>query len=453
MKEENKMTVIDIEVELNGEKVVVSIGKKTEQDHPYYQENVNFQEQADRIVACRIAMLEKFPFWGHLVTRLKMTEKLWAITAFTDGKIIGYDPYFIAKLTMKQIVYLLGHEVLHAAFDHLGRGNFGSKKERQMLGIAADFDVNKICIKEKMGDPIGRQIRLADLCDPETYKTFFAAKPKELFYLHDEKYDGWAFEEIYEDLLKHEQQMKDAASCGGKQGEMGLEEFLDMVDKEHPDLPEEERQELRNKMRQAIMQAAEVCKNGAANIPSEFQRMIDGWTESKIDWRQYITSKIQSQITSDFTYARLGRRSFSGQFVFPARTKEPCISVDIAIDASGSISTDDMKVFLGEVNGIMSQFRDFRLGVFSFDTVVYNYKVFTTENSHELMDYVVVGCGGTDFSAIFDFLKEMNHTPELLVVMTDMGTYDWGDPNYCDAVFLNYCGGDSKAPYGVTIKY
>jgi predicted metal-dependent peptidase len=102
--------------------------------------------------------------------------------------------------------------------------------------------------------------------------------------------------------------------------------------------------------------------------------------------------------------------------------------------------------FLGEVKGIMEMFPQFRLGLATFDTKVYNYRVFSQENADEILTYEVKGGGGTAFEAVFDFMEENEIEPNTMVMFTDgypCGT--WGNESYCDTLFIIH-GSDSIVP-------
>jgi len=104
---------------------------------------------------------------------------------------------------------------------------------------------------------------------------------------------------------------------------------------------------------------------------------------------------------------------------------------------------------LSEVRGIMEQFQDFRVKVWCFDTQVYNYQEFTPQNIDEFEDYAITGGGGTDFDANWTFMKENDIHPERFIMFTDGYPWNsWGDPDYCDTVFIIHGSDDIKPPFG-----
>ena len=123
---------------------------------------------------------------------------------------------------------------------------------------------------------------------------------------------------------------------------------------------------------------------------------------------------------------------------------------------SGSIGDEQASVFLGEVQNIMSQYQDYNIKVWCFDTKVYNEQDFTADNGNELSQYQLMGGGGTDFNANWEYMKEQDITPKRFIMFTDGYPWDsWGDDNYCDTVFVIHSNHDKnlQAPFGITCHY
>jgi predicted metal-dependent peptidase len=130
------------------------------------------------------------------------------------------------------------------------------------------------------------------------------------------------------------------------------------------------------------------------------------------------------------------------------------LEVDICIDTSGSVSESMIRDFLGEVQGIMEQYTNFKVSVWTFDTRVYNRQEFTPQNLDELVEYDVQGGGGTDFMVNWEFMKREEIEPHRFIMMTDgYPCGSWGDENYCETVFLIHGSKDIVAPFGTTVYY
>jgi predicted metal-dependent peptidase len=392
-------------------------------------------EALEKLTVARVKMLFQTPFWGNIATRFALeANDDWCTTAATDGKKIYYNPEFIMKLTDKECIFLIGHEVLHVIYDHLGR--FGDR-DKQLSNIAADYCVNATLVTERLGELI------------HTVPV-----------LYDKKYHEWSFEQVYDDLLQNADQLQ--MSGAGGLGDKVLDDHLDgdgdgESDGEgeggnggKPKLSKDQLQEIQNDIRSAILSAAQAV--GVGNVPGNLKRFIKDLTEPKMDWRTVLHQQIESQLRNDFTWMKQSRRSQSCDAFLPGRRKDPAVEVDLALDMSGSIGEAEIRSFFSEVQGIISQFGAYKISVLCWDTKVYNYKEYTEDDSEGLMEYEPMGGGGTDASCIFEFYKDMDKVPKQLVVFTDGEIYNWGDPDFCSTSWIikNRYRKNIVAPFGDT---
>ena len=107
------------------------------------------KEVLDKIIVARVGLLLRHPFFGNMATRLKIQScDDWCPTAATDGRHLYYNTQFFNELTEKQIEFVIAHEILHCAFDHLTR-----REDRQptLHNIACDYLVNNLLVREGIG--------------------------------------------------------------------------------------------------------------------------------------------------------------------------------------------------------------------------------------------------------------------------------------------------------------
>ena len=400
----------------------------------------------DKLVTARIALLLKQPFFGNLATRLKIVNADdWCPTAATDGRHFYYNTEFIDSLTPRETEFLFGHEVLHCVFDHFQLR--AGTRDAQIWNIAADYAVNQILVDNRIGDM------------PKDDK----GKDKGF---QDDKYRDVASEQIYDELYKKAK--KNGRSMLDKLGKL-LDEHIDW-DKDSqgniegkgkqgkgggaPKYTKEELKKIKDEMKEAMISAAQ--STGAGNLPGAIQRMIQELTEPKMNWREIIQQQIVSTMKSDYTFMKPSRRSWHMDAILPGMINTDKIDICLALDASGSISEEMCREFLSEVRGIMDQYKDFRIHLWTFDTAVFNPQIFTPDNADELEDYVLGSGGGTDFDCNWEYMKAEGIEPKKFIMFTDGYPYDsWGDPDYCDTVFLinNRYERNIEAPFGLTVAY
>ena len=130
----------------------------------------------DKIIIARVSLLLKHPFFGNMATRLKIQEgEDWLPTAATDGRHIYFNRGFFEKLTVKQVEFVIAHEILHNVFDHMGRRE---SRNAKIFNIAADYCVNGQLVRDRIGDHNIPDIKI----------------------FHDQKYYGMGAEEVYDQI-------------------------------------------------------------------------------------------------------------------------------------------------------------------------------------------------------------------------------------------------------------
>jgi len=391
----------------------------------------------EKLTTARVGLLLKAPFFGNMATRMRLIESSdWCPTAATNGRDFMYNTEFVKKLSVKKLEFLFAHEICHAIFDHFGR--VGSR-DRMLANIAQDYAVNQILVDER----IGEKITEVKIC-------------------YDPKYRGMAWEEIY-DILWEQAEKIPMSQLLSQLGEL-LDEHIKEQEgagagddktkdgKSKPSLSKEEAEKLRQEIKEAMIQSAAAA--GAGKTPAGIMRMIKNLTEPKMDWRQLVQQEIQSIVRNDYSFTRVNRKSMHSGAVLPGMKEATTIDVAIAIDMSGSIGEEDATVFLSEIKGIMDQYEDFRINLWCFDTEIYNHKVITHDEAHELEEYEPQGGGGTDFEVNFTFMEENGIQPKKFIMFTDgYPCGSWGPEDFCDTIFIVKGNTSAEAPFGQTVIY
>jgi predicted metal-dependent peptidase len=398
----------------------------------------------ERIIVSRVGLLLRHPFFGNMATRLRiLAADDWLPTAAVDGRNLYFNTQFFNAMSNKEIEFVIAHEILHCVFDHLGRRE---NRHPMLYNIAADYIVNNTLVRDRIGD-----------------------KPKLVECYQDFKYEGWTSEDVYDDLL--DQIEKNGQDALEGQGEM-LDEHMDWGDDGEGDgdgeettdkngnkiskkpgkYSEEELRNIKDEVKENMISAAQSA--GAGNVPSGVSRMIKELTEPKMNWRELLRQQIQSTIRNDFTYARPNRKSQHTGAVLPGMNFSDTIDLCIALDMSGSIGQEQAADFLGEIKGIMDEYQDYYIKLWCFDTGVYGEEDFSADNGKELTEYEIIGGGGTDFMANWDYMREHDIVPKKFIMFTDMFAWDsFGEPDYCDTIFINHGRPGFEAPFGITAEY
>ena len=316
-------------------------------------------------------------------------------------------------MTTKEIEFVIAHEILHCVFDHMKRRE---DREPQLHNIACDYIVNNTLMDQNIGE-----------------------KPKDVQIFQDYKYSGWSSEAVYDDIYK---KGKKAMEKLGKlldehidwekeQGAgAGKGKDKDKKGSKQPTYSKAEMDKIRDEIKESMIQSAQAA--GKENLPEAVKRIIDQFTEPKMNWRELLQQQIDSVLKNDYSWARPSRKGWHSGVILPGTLNEQTIDLAIAIDTSGSIREEQTKDFLSEVQGIMDQYRDYKIKIWCFDTEVHNEQDITPHEG-DLQSYEIQGGGGTDFDCNFEYMKENDIQPKKFIMFTDGYPWEsWGDDSYCD---------------------
>jgi predicted metal-dependent peptidase len=378
-------------------------------------------------------MLLKYPFWGPLAARLKLEECDWCPTLATDGRSFYYNPDFIQKLDEQELIFGFGHELGHIIFDHMSRRG---DRNPQVWNMAGDYVINGMLVREG----IGRAIQAVPI-------------------LLDSKYTGKTADEVYDELMSNAVEIKmtldmhmDPDGDGDGEGE-GEDDSKDGKGRpKMKPLTEEEKKALRDEWREAVLQAAKNA--GAGNVPGDIQRLVKDITAPVMDLKDLLRIQFSGSLKSDYTWMRPNRKAWHTGAVLPGQLPGEELDIVVALDASGSIGEDMLSDFLGMVQGSLDQFTSYKVRIITFDTSVYNEDEFTSDDGRDMGEYNIQGGGGTAFECVWQWMKDNEVHPHQLVMFTDgYPCGSWGDPDYCDTLFVVHGSRDITAPFGITANY
>ena len=394
------------------------------------------REVREILTTARVGLLLKASFFGNLATRLKLVNAdEWCPTAATDGRNFYYNSRFIKMLKPKEVEFLFGHEVLHCVYDHFGRRG---DRDPQLWNIADDYCVNGDLKKHGVGE-------------------FITSVPC----LYDKKYEGMSAEEVYDALYENAEKI----DIGELLDKM-IDEHLDDGDSDGGDNPDdnskakrpkvsaEDRQAIKDEIKEAMLAAVAANAEGAGNLPAGVKRIIQELTEPQMNWRELLRMQLESTIKSDYTWMRASRKGWHMDAVMPGMKLDPMIDIALFIDASGSMEDSMLRDILSETANIMESFPAYKIHVVTFDTECYNPQQYDSENLDDIREYEISGGGGTDFTCMFKYLKDNEIEPKRLVVFTDGYPYgSWGDENYADTVWILHGTTTIVPPWGQYAYY
>lgn len=407
----------------------------------------------DRIYACRLQMMRSQPFYSTIALRITYVEDETIPTAAVDGRRMIYNRHFINALNDSELLFLMAHEIMHLVLRHLTRRG---RRDPSLYNSAADYVINYILVRDGVGSfpQIGG--------------------------LYDNRFADMFTEEVYSILEKEAQDSGGGGGSGGTNFDQHV--ILDPDGNGNSDSnsqsgdgddggsgegiikqasSQEEIDEIEADMVSAVIEGIKAQQmRGAGNMPGEITTLIDEFTTPRVNWRSILPELANGQVSNNYTRSKPNRRFAMAQYgvAIPTLYSEDHVEFTLAIDTSGSISVPMLQDFMGEVYGVMETYSSFTVHVWCFDTKVYNHQVFTQDDIDDLLSYEIVGRGGTNFMANWEYMEEIDHIPRTFIMLTDGQPWDsWGDEDYCDTIFVIHdetvINRRIQAPFGQTLYF
>lgn len=344
---------------------------------------------------------------GFLGSLLCAHELVWDFsepTAWDNGEIIGFNPYFYLSLGDRERVTLLAHEVYHTAFDHFTRlEDTGRCPDK--WNEAADYAINLIL------DNFGYSF-------------------KNMNPLLNAKYSGMSTEEIYDTL---------PIPPKGKPlnpGDIGS-------DLRKP--PEGSSQMDRITKIVAATQASRLAGDKAGTIPGEIELMVDEFLNPKLPWEVLLKRYFTALSNDDYSWKRPSRR-YDEDYLPSLMGENGLEHLIYYLDVSGSVSDGDIQRFNSEVKFIHDDLTPKKLTLVTFDEKIQNIYEFTDDDTFEKIK--VIGRGGTKLDEVYDHIKK--HKPTAAVIFSDLHVKMMPNPRV-PVLWVVVGNKSAKPPFGKTI--
>ncbi len=353
-------------------------------------------------------------FFATLALRL-VPEVDWSCeTMATDGRVLIYNPEFVAGLAPDELLGVLVHEVMHNALSHPCRRG---SRDNATWNLACDLAVNPILLEAGFRLPIGRVM------------------PGEGSHAHLPL--GKSAEEYYALLgspdrssSEGESSKSDPGGCGGVRDPQAND-------------PAESRD--RDAEWQAAVAQAEEAAKSRGELPGGLRRTIDHVLRPATDWRVILREFLSRQARNDCSWTRPNRRFIDQGVYLPGMHSEELGSVVIALDTSGSIGGTELATFSSEVNAILDAF-DCTVTVLHHDTSVTQVQEWRSTDGPLVLD--PVGGGGTSHRCVFDWIARMDDPPTCIICLTDLDTQFPDRPPEVPVLWAVLGNSQAQPPFG-----
>lgn len=399
-----------------------------------------FAKFEEKLIRARYALYRDYPFFGLMLTKLRTVPTMDVPTmAVDDNSNIYINPNFVInELSDAEVTGVLAHEVMHIAtmtFFRL-RG-----RKMKLWNIATDYMMNRDLLEmgialPKMGllpKKQGNQWIIQEQGLPPINITDLTA------------------EELYNELNKIAQQQQEQIQkildqLGEKQEELDKHltpEEAQQIEVEGVPSDDENfkpGQKGQGQTKADIDDALDTAKRTRgddAGVPRTFSKDL---LKPKANWKNLLRNFVKSASTQYHDWSRPQKRALaSGYYAPKTRLEQEDIDLVIAIDTSGSISEDIMKVFITELLSIIRSFKNVKINLLLWHTNVY-YEVDIDTRKKRIDDIqkellnLPYKEGGTEISSIKKYLdKKPTKSKKItgLLVFTDGEVED--NPQFPDA--------------------
>ena len=314
------------------------------------------------------------PFYGLFLIGLNKYFDSKIPTACVKRKGINIElvinPEYWESLNDETKILVLLHEAGHIIFKHLWM--WDSYPDKNRFNIAADLHVNG----------------------------FLQNVPEDWYHPKDFQFNiGKGTKWYYENLPE---QFQDKGSCTDNHN---WQDFKN--------LSETEKQLLGNQVDYQVKAAAEQVLKTQGNLPAGLKDYINNLFKKKeavFNWKSYFRRVVGNSIRTFLKSTRYKPSfRFKGQ---PGTVLKFKPKILVAIDTSGSISTNELRDFFSEVDHLYKS--GVYIDIVEFDTQIQNKFVYKGQKK----EIEIVGRGGTDMSDAYKFYIE-HPDYSTMIIFTD----------------------------------
>jgi predicted metal-dependent peptidase len=355
-------------------------------------------------------LMLKEAFYGLF---LIMLNKQWSTKVPTAGVSrlgINYQLYlneeFWDKLTPDQRIGLLKHEILHIAFFHIT--DYDHLSDKMIANIAMDIEINQYI--DSIFLPPGPQL-------PEVYPELNLEPKKGTKYYYDKLMEAKENPGTCPNLDK-------MIECNEK-GEGGITVSINgqgEVEVKLPDhgtweefdnLDEATKKLIKTQTEHILKEVVDQVTKSRGKIPGEMAEIIDKISKlnpPKFNWRAYVRRFVGGSIK---TFTKMSRQKPNFRFIEnPGLKHKEKRHILVAVDTSGSVSTNELIEFLHEIHHISRSGTEVTL--VQCDTAISHIGKFDPKK-----DFEIHGRGGTNFHPVTDYYDANKKKYNCLIYLTD----------------------------------
>jgi predicted metal-dependent peptidase len=397
-------------------------------------------------------LMLKEPFYGLFLITL---NKVWRKDLDTAGVSkngmnaqLAINPTFWENLSQEYKIGILKHEVLHIAFQHLLLRD--SYKNKRLFNIAADLEINQYIDRSYMPggsypdkksytddtkifiDEIKRKLDAGEYTAEQARDESLKIPMRALFLEDFEDEHGNSLQtkmgtDHYYKTLEKTMDQNGKSTCeslneamgngcdGNTAGHPGENHWEHSTWNEFDGLNEADKKLIQKQIDYQLKEVSNQVSKSRGTVPGEIKNYIDMLNQeepAKFDWKGYLRMFTGG---SSKTYTKKTRRKPSRRFIgSPGLRIKQKKHILVAIDTSGSVSSDELVEFFHEIHHMHKTGAD--VTVIQCDTAISHIGKYKKPEDGQIK---VHGRGGTSFQPVIDYYNEHSKDFSCIVYFTD----------------------------------
>lgn len=384
-------------------------------------------------------LLIKNPFYGLFCLSLpkRVTDEVNTLAVMKKGINceLCINREFWDKFTDDEQIALLQHELSHICLQHMFLSDYFS--DHKAFNISADIEVNSYIENLPKGGCKASDLGLKDGLGTKQYYEALTNKQQNQAQQPQKPCDGGQGgndssqnsqsqsqqeEEKQEEKKKQEQTGSNDSSQEEQEKKQEYPDYTpqnkEPLDthktwKQFQNMPEATKQLMQNNINTIVKNTAEQIEKQRGTIPGELRELVDKLREKKpevFNWKAYFRRLLGSiyDVNIKSTRRKVSKR-FEGAAGIQHKKK---VSILVAVDTSGSVSTKELQEFFSEIDYIYKA--GARITLIQCDTRINGVEEYNGKNIPEIK-----GRGGTNFNPPVDYYIKHKKDYASLIYFTD----------------------------------
>ncbi len=357
-----------------------------------------------KIQQAKTKLMLEHPYFGSLASALDMQQSDDIESFVSNGDTLEYNDEYFESVAVADVEFALANGAMHSVLGHQSRAG---ERYGWLWQLATDYTINNMLVNNGLSLP---------------EKANFQGR-----------FDKMYAEEVYE-ILRDEIPQED------------LEENAKEQKKEEQEQKDEENKQEESQHQEEFEEQIFQKMNRQGTLPQDLKYTLPQYFSHQIDWRESLYGYIASYSKSSFSFMPPNMKYLYRGIYLPSLSSD-LLRIVVAIDSSGSVDDNLVRIFLGEVESIMGQYPNFEIDIIIADAKIQSHQVFL---AGEPLSYEIQGRGGTDFDVVFQYIDENIDYPTVLLYFTDgYGTYPKDPPSY-DTLWI--MPDELEVPFGEVLK-